>query len=339
MNIFIDESGSFVNAPKQGSWNSVAAYMSPECDRERLWALVGKLKRSVGVAGDVEVKLKNLDELQYFEFVERLGRLEGVLYAAATDAGLNRPPDIAEHQKTQAGKIVEHKSKMLYQSARDGLQELSLQVAALAPQLYVQLQCQVKLIANVISSGVLYYVQRWPKSLGRFRWRIDQKNSTQTKYEKAFLSVTPAFLQSMSFMEPMPMLIGADYSAFSRFDYSADDRPRYLEEAYGFEIEENAVLTNIGMLMREDLRFVDSQHNEGVQVADLLASGIRRCLRREFVSNERAAELLGRLMVRPQKGDPPIQLLSFSGSNIPVAPPSAIVVKLMGLSNRSILVR
>jgi hypothetical protein len=36
LNIFIDESESFVNAPKQESWNSVAAYMSPESDRKRL---------------------------------------------------------------------------------------------------------------------------------------------------------------------------------------------------------------------------------------------------------------------------------------------------------------
>lgn len=36
LNIFIDESESFVNAPKQESWKSVAAYMSPESDRKRL---------------------------------------------------------------------------------------------------------------------------------------------------------------------------------------------------------------------------------------------------------------------------------------------------------------
>jgi hypothetical protein len=49
LNIFIDESGSFVNAPELDSWNSIAAYMSPESDRKRLRELVERLKRTVGV--------------------------------------------------------------------------------------------------------------------------------------------------------------------------------------------------------------------------------------------------------------------------------------------------
>lgn len=52
-----------------------------------------KTETNGGVPTHTEVKLKNLSELQYFEFLERLGLLEGVLYAVATDAGLNQPAD------------------------------------------------------------------------------------------------------------------------------------------------------------------------------------------------------------------------------------------------------
>lgn len=339
MNIFIDESGSFVNAPKQESWNSIAAYMSPESDRKRLREMVGKLKQTVGVPAKTEVKLKNISEVQYFGFLKELSELNGVVYAVATDAGLNQPAEVAEHQRGQAEKIVEHKEKMLHESARQGLLDLSAQVAALAPQLYVQLHCQVILIANIVLSGVLYFVQRRPKSLGRFRWRIDQKNSTQTEYEKAFVSVTPPFLQTISLAEPMPMLIGADYSAFTRFDYSQESRPRYLRETYGLDVDDNKPVTNIGMLMREDLEFVDSQHNQGVQVADLLASGIRRCLRQEFANNELAAHLLGGLMVQGYRGHAPIQFLGFARHEGRVTDAVARLSRIMERNSRAMLDR
>ena len=110
----------------------------------------------------------------------------------------------------------------------------------------------------------------------------------------------------------MPMLIGADYTAFSRFDYAEEDRPTYLEDSYGIEIDEDGPSLNIGMLMRENHQFVDSEHNHGVQVADLLASGLRRCFRQGFSDNEASAKLLGSLMVQNYRGRPPVQFLGFS---------------------------
>ena len=308
-------------------------------NRRHLQGILASLKRSVGVVPKAEIKLKHLNEDQYFQFLEQLGRLNGVVFAVATDAGLNLPPDVAEHQRIQAEKIVEHKDKMHYQAAREGLQALSDQVAALAPQLYIQLHCQVNLIAAIIRNGVLYFVQRHPRSLGHFRWRIDQKNSTRSDYEKAFESITPAILQSISLREPMPILIGADYSAFSRFDYSADERPTYLRDTYGIEIREDEPATNIGLIMRENHEFVDSAHNYGVQIADLLASGVRRCLRQEFGDNENVARLLGRLMVQNYGGRPPIQFLGFSRSEDFVGDHVARLSRIMEKYSRAMLAR
>ena len=69
------------------------------------------------------------------------------------------------------------------------------------------------------------------------------------------------------------MLNGADYSAFKRFDYGEGEAPDYLRTTYGIDIDVSDS-TNIGKVVHEDLRFVDSQQEVGVQVADLLASGI-----------------------------------------------------------------
>lgn len=190
----------------------------------------------------------------------------------------------------------------------------------LAPQLYVQLHCQINLISSIVLNGILYFVQRLPKTLGRFRWRIDQKNSTQTEYEKAFVTLTPVILQTISLSEPLPMLEGADYSAFQRFDYSEDKRPTYLKDGYGIDVRNDGPALNIGKLIREDLRFEDSKQNHGVQVADLLAAGLRRCLRTQFNDDQRAAQLLG-----------------FSQAESPVSNDVAKLIRIMERSSRAMV--
>jgi len=312
--------------------------MSPESDRRRVQRLLGLLKRSVGSRDGAEVKLRDIDESKYFSFLAGLSRFAGVLYAVATDAGLNQPEDVDEHQREQAAKVIAHKDALHYQSARDGLQALADRIAGLSPQLYVQLHCQINLIEAVVRNGVLYFVQRYPRNLGNFRWRIDQKHSTKTEYEAAFFDVTPPFLQAISLRAPMTMLEGADYSAFSRFDFSAEEKPTYLRDHYGIEISDDAA-TNIGMLVRENMQFVDSKYNWGVQVADLLASGLRRCLRQQFSDNRTAAHLLGQLMVQSHKGKLPIQLLGFSRENPVVAADAAELVRIMNGSCRGMLAR
>lgn len=315
MNIFIDESGSFVNSTENGSWNTVVAYLSPECDRRRLQGILTKLKRSVGKYPKDEIKLKHLDELQYFRFLKEINNLNGALFSVATDAGINDINYIAEHQRIQAEKIVKYKDKMLHESARDGLQELSNKIRSLPAQLYVQLFCQINLIAAIIERGILYFVQRQLKSLGNFRWRIDQKNSDRSQYEKAFETMIPGILQTISLSKPMITLNGADYSAFSKFDFPANSKPMYLKEAYGISINESESATNIGLLMTENLEFVDSKNNIGVQIADLLASGLRRTLRMGFSDNYEASKFLGGLMIENLEEKQSLQLLSISNSN------------------------
>jgi len=312
--------------------------MTPEADRKRLREALASLKRGSGSPMTKEVKLRDVREEDYFDFLVRLNNLNGILFSVATDAGLNGIPDITKHQEEQAGKITEHKAVMKYESGQLALQSLADQVKNLAPQLYVQLHCQVNLISSLVLNGVLYFVQRFPKALGTFRWRIDQKNSTQTDFEKAFVTLTPPLLQTISLREPLPMLEGADYSAFSRFDYPEGETPTYLKTEYGIDIHGDTGL-NIGKLIQEDLKFEDSKDNHGVQVADFLASGLRRCLRGQFSHNQRAARLLGGLMIRGKAKRPPVWLLGFGGEPGCVNDEVAGLVNLMGVSSRAMLAR
>jgi hypothetical protein len=62
------------------------------------------------------------------------------------------------------------------------------------------------------------------------------------------------------------------------------------------------VRTPEGLMIRpkpllESVKFVDSGNSEGVQLADLLANGLFGVLQDRFKNRQRAATLLGRLMV------------------------------------------
>ena len=336
MYIFLDESGSFVNAPNQNAWNVIVAYMMPERDLSRIQRAVADLHVAAGALQRDEIKLKEIKEADYFNFLDHLNQLHGIFFAVATDAGLNGIGQIEAHREIQAEEIVRHVDVMQHETGRQALRNLSDRVRRLSPQLYIQLKCQVVLIDTVIRDGTLYFVQQFPEELGKFHWRIDQKNSTKTEYEEAFEMLTPAWLQTFSLRTPLIMLDDADYNAFNRFEYPEDKAPTYLKTAYGIDIG-SAGGINVGLLMREDLKFVDSKEDHGIQVADLLAAGVRRCLRAQFNDNQRAAQLLGGLMLQRGSNGPPIRLLGFSRQEPIVAREIARLIHIMRLYSRGIV--
>ena len=312
MNICIDESGTFVYTTVQDSWNCVAAYAYPEVSRRALTELMAQFKLRAGKSRNSEVKLRDVGEEDYLWLLANLGRLDGMLYAIATDASLNTPDVRGRHQTQQVEKILAPISHMHHESGRQAVRDLSDKVSRLPLQLYVQMISQVQLVLSIINSAVLFFVQRNHQTLSKFRWRIDQKNSEKTEYEEAFSHVLPAFLQSASLREPIPMLEGANYSWFNRFYFPKDEEPTYLQDEYGIESQdEDDRKLNIGKLVREDVEFIDSKGNLRVQVADLLASGLRRCLRNSFNRNDEAASLLGTLMVQRTHNQAPVKLISF----------------------------
>ena len=325
-----------MSAPNQNSWNVIVAYMMPELDWSRVRQALADLKIAAGAGQPNEIKLKAINEEDYFDFLDHLSQFHGSLFAVATDAGLNDIADIKEHRDTQATEIVRHVDVMRHETGRQALRNLSARVRKLSPQLYIQLKCQVVLIDSVIRYGIPYFVQRFPDELGKFCWSIDQKNSTKTEYEEAFQMLTPAWLQSFSLKKPFTMLENADYHAFKRFVYPNGKAPKYLKTVYGIDIG-SADSINIGQLMREDLKFVDSKQEHGIQIADLLAAGLRRCLRAQFNDNQRAAQLLGRLMLQGELNGQPIRLLGFSTQESVVAREIAKLIHTMRLCSRAMV--
>jgi len=313
MNIFIDESGSFVNAPSLGAWNVVAGYVTPEIDSEKLEQCLGELKENSGYSLNEELKLRQIDEASYLNFIQKLSKLNGVAFCCATDAGENGRGVISVHQNKQSTLILKHKDKMQYQSGREGIELLASQVEKLSQQLYAQLIVQLNLMYEIVTKTIPYFVQRFPTSLKSFSWRVDQKNTTRNDFEDAFLKLGPAFLQTKTLSEPIDMIREWDYGCLKEYMYEKGQAPTYLKEFYDLDVDEGL---DVQKIIRKYLKFVESKDIVGVQVVDLLASGFRRCLRRGFADNEKAALHLGRLLVQAKDNQSPIKLHSFSTEKI-----------------------
>lgn len=313
MKIYIDESGSFVNAPLNNSWNIVAAYVMPEVDTRKVKELLRGFKVGSGHKASDEVKLKNVSEEEYCEFLINLNQLKGVAFCVATDAGLNSDEALATHQAGQVKGILKNKEKMHYEAGKQTVQDYADKTAGISPQLYAQLYCQFTLINIIINRGVNYFAARFPKSLSKFSWRIDQKSTNKNDYERVFEALSPAFLQSQSFEDPLIRVKEYDYSSMNNFEYAKGEVPEYVEKAYGIEVKDGI---NIGKIMRDDIQFVDSKLEDGVQIADLLSAGFRKCLRGGFVKNEKIAALLGALLVHDFKLDYPLRLVGFTEETI-----------------------
>lgn len=337
MNIYIDESGTFVGtSSKPNAWNCVVAYASPETDSRNIVKLLNKLKIHSGMKYSDEIKLKHTDEETYFKFLKELGQLNGLLFVVATNGFHNKKEIIENHKNLQVAGILKNKPNMKHEGGRIGLQLLSDQLGNLPPQLYIQLHCQITLLHDFIKRGIVYFVQRQPSTLGSFKWRVDQKNTSKTEFEDAFEKIAPAMLQSISLKDPMIMLIGEDYSHFSKFNFAKGDEPTYLKDEYGIEIDTSNA-TNIGNLIRENMKFENSKENLGIQIADLLASGIRRCLRRDFKNNLLAAKLLGGLIPQNQNNDQSIHLITLENNLIYLDNSTSLIIKTMTEHSKSML--
>lgn len=296
LNIYIDESGSFVHAAHHNSWNLTSALVVPATEKRICIQALREIKIENGFKYSDEIKLKNVSESSYLNFLNKLSKTNCTLYPVATDAGAQSVEGIKAHRDKQANKIEEHKDKMQFPAMAKSLEDQANQVRNLSPQLYLQLLCQAALMSDVVRKSVLFYVQRFPKELNAFRWRVDEKTAGKSNFEQSFRSLAPAFLQSESLKKPDIYVTDFDYSAMGKFIYTKDTKPTYLKEYYGIETNPDGGL-NIGKLVWDDFEFVDSQHEEGVQIIDLIVSGLRRTLRGDFENGEAISEALGILMV------------------------------------------
>ncbi len=307
--IYIDESGNFVPSSSTNSWSVVAAYVIPEATRRRAEDFLRQLKLSIGRAYSEEIKLRDLSDAQIKMLIANLGRLDSILFVSCIDLGSQDPAVIANHKNNQIEKIRKNKPKMIYEEGRQMIEDLAVRVERLSPQLYTQMVAQVDLLHQVHRSSTLYYAQRVPSTLSSFRWRIDEKNSSRPAFEETMRYMALPMLQNRSLSEPGIFVNEFDYSHYERaFRFAPGEMPTYLQKETGIEVQSGV---NLGKILR-DFTFERSHDVPGIQIADLLASSVRRVLRNGFKDNLDMARQLGRLTVQHAKPQKPIHLISLS---------------------------
>ena len=321
VNIYLDESGSFVFHPKQGSWSVVVAICCPESSRRAIQNVVGQLRRRHGNRA-AEVKLPKIGECEYLRFLEELASHELIMFATATDSALNSPARVQAHQLAAVQDIRSNILRMKFDGGRLGMTLLADQLESLSPQLYVQLVMQVNLVYDVIARSINYYVQRSPVTLREFRWRVDQKNTIKPVFEQTFEKIALPLLQARSIREPMMRVREFDYWHLAAYEFAPGEEPDYLQTEHGLPPMDGL---NVQKLFRGNLKFVNSTASDGVQVADLLASGLRRALKGNFDEPITVAKAIGRLCVQNLRGRPAINLLSF-GEEQPLPALTSVIV-------------
>lgn len=338
MEIFIDEAGSFVSkGAARGAWCVAAAFSVPETDKRKVREILRNLKVQSGFSYSAEVKLHQLSEDTFIRFLNSLSNTNGTLYAVVTDSHLNSDQVVCAHRDRQASSICAAIPTMKYEGGKAALALLSKQLQSVPPQLYSQLVCQVYLMEDFTNKAINYYVQRIPNSLRCFKWRIDQKQPThKTDFEDAFEKYTPGLMQTFSIEKPSARFSWCDYSPMSKYTYAKGDIPEYLVHLYPHLKNESAL--DIQKIIREDMRFVDSKKELGIQVVDLLASGFRRLLRCEWGNNEKMAEAFGKLFVQSIDDSLPIKIISFGNSGH-LSNSESRLVRVLSKNARSMFLR
>ncbi len=310
MRIFIDESGSF-STPKTEKWSvsCMGALVIPDSVYGKVVEDFDALKRLWRGDG-IEIKGKDLGEGEISSVIQMLNKYDVLFESTTIDMGLQNKEKISQHKEAQVKAITANITSAHKPSLVKDLEAIQTRLRQLSDQLYVQFVLGSALIAKVIQSATLYYVQRMPGELGRFLWVIDAKDEILTPYEDLWLDLVRPNIMSKSFTEPLAMLEGADYSAFQKFRRVLPEVPEYLRGM--IPNEKPFETTDLREILKE-VQFKKSEEDPGLQLVDILSNALRRAMNGNL--GRQGWEMLGCLMVGPEKGKNVILMVDLTSAS------------------------
>lgn len=319
MRFFIDESGTFVTKGVAGSSVSlVGAIAVPNArmnELARKWAF---MRRAFPKNAKGEVKGSLLSEEKVVAVIRLLEDHEVLFEASLFDVLLGSDADIALARQVQADQLLANLTPEHHDNIWNALRDFRAQLLEMPNQLYVQFMLMTRLVRRILNHASMYYVQRRPNELASFHWVVDAKGPAGvTTGEKWWRAMLVPFLQSMSLRDPTPMLIGADYSHFKRFESQVGN---YLLPF--MTNPNNRTATNIKLVVTEDFRF-SAEIEPGLELVDVVTNALRRALTGNL--DEPAWDQIRRLMIhRNQQG---IEICSFKpGSPQPDLPYEDVIL-------------
>lgn len=260
MHIYIDESGTFSGA-KEGTISVVGALIVPDTFLSKFNQRYEQVRRGLPVV-DGEVKGRGLNEQQVAKVTKVARRHLALFEATVIDAGLHTQEGIAAYQNG----LIDHLSALLPRLNQDSRPKVAAgieQLGKVPAQLFLQAVATFGLMERILHHAPLFYVQRYPRELGGFTWKVDGKDTLKTtEWEEWWSQHAPGVLSLRSKLRPGPELEGADYSHMRKFET--------------YDALSGSNQTDLALLLR-DFEFA-SGYEPGLEVVDILTNAVRRAL-------------------------------------------------------------
>ncbi len=273
MYIFLDESGTFQIDASGRSVGVVGALVATESQLPLMERRYGQLRPLLPKDDRGEVKGRLLDESDTARVID-VARRSGLIYeATVVDILPEHATAIEEHRREQCAGLTRHLTDKhqpgavaSFHAFRDRLERMPL-------QLYVQSVATFDLLGRTLQHATVYYSQREPHALARFRWIMDAKDSNGvTPAEDWWAKIVQPYMQARSVREPFIQLEEGDYSHMADMEMPM---PEYLVEEFphlkgGTGLWANAVFKEIEFSPRA---------TPGLELVDVITNALRRGLR------------------------------------------------------------
>jgi hypothetical protein len=313
MKIYIDEAGGFVVPPskRKDSYSLVLALAIPSKSETDLFKEFVRL-RDGWPNREVEIKGSKLDESQAAQVITLISRYDVLVNFAAVNMASHGDRFVSDFKSRQAAAVTAHLTPEHHPNLVAQLQGYADSIRAMPNQLFVQAFVTVNLVFEAIRELTLYYVQRQPRELGDIDWSIDRKNRTITQMEDMWTALILPWSEAHFAREPLSSLAGADYSHFdARYGIGPEKADamsqhlKWLHETYGVQPPSGGECLDVKRILTEQQKFLDSRDSLGLQLADMLATILRRALNDHLQLI--GWQNFGKLLVRKQ-GSSVIQL-------------------------------
>jgi hypothetical protein len=194
---------------------------------------------------------------------------------------------VDDFKRRQADALLAHITSEHHPSMVQSLQKMADGMRKMPNQLFLQAFATLELLLKIVEETTLYYVQRMPEELGDISWTIDRKDKTITQMEEMWSTLILPMSETHFARKPFGALAGADYSHFDkRYGFTQENispemekHMEWLRKTHNlkpFDDEDRGV--NAGRLFGEQREFKDSRDSLGLQLADILATTLRRAV-------------------------------------------------------------
>lgn len=300
MYIYIDEAGNFAQVSTPHSrFDLVAALVIPESVHESVLQQFVTLRESWNGNTRVEIKGSKVTAEQARQVILLLADNDAVLEFIALDMATHSIATLNDFKIRTAEAIVENLTPEHHANTVTYLTGLQNRMERLSEQLFVQFKLTVEIVLKTLQHATLYYVQRDPRELGSFRWVVDQKERSLTDMEELWTQLIMPYGESHYARSNFGMLPNVDYSHFERFMVNrADPKWRahldFVRSSYGGPSSSGSFEAKL--ILSEHRDFADSQARPGLQLADIVATTLRRALNGRL--EEHGWGEIGRLIIR-----------------------------------------